>query len=522
MRTRDVENASLHSILEQGLGSDPASRQTLEENEAKQALLKRPSFSVKLRLTLIFLAFLLISAGASITTMLEVRSLDYRVQFVTLADGFANEIQHARRSEKNFFLYGSDLAEVLDHITAASDYWGRAAQEFRHVVSPAELDSITRELAAYRTETTTLMEKAETPGFKESEGFQEIAQSLREHGSKMLDLSLDISRRERQIITETTRQAMRTQFFLLGALLLLTTFIAIHIYRHIILRLNRLLEATQKFARGDFLPITPKRKYRDEFSHLAIALNHMMFELDRRQSLLVESHKMRAVGNLTAGVAHELNNPLNNITLTSEILKQSYRELSQEEIEDMLNDLVTQGERAQRVVKNLLDFARESETKTEYFHIDKLIDETVQLARNQIKLSKIKLDVEVAKNLPPLYGDRELLKQVFLNLFINAIDAMPDGGVLSIGVTEEIKTGFMAIQISDTGAGIPTHILSSIFNPFFTTKPTGKGTGLGLAVSRGIIEKHGGEIDVESKPGEGARFTVYLPIVPIPAGMKAE
>lgn len=399
--------------------------------------------------------------------------------------------------------------------------WG-VSQEFGNVAGAAELDSITRELGAYRDETVTLMEKAKQAEFKEPAEFQAIAQSLRDHGSKMLSLSLDLSRRERQIISATTKRAMRIQFFLLGALLLLTTFIAVHIYRHIILRLNRLLEATQRFAQGDFLPITPKRKYRDEFSHLAIALNHMMYELDRRQTLLVESHKMRAIGNLTAGVAHELNNPLNNITLTSEILKESYHELSESEVEDTLNDLVTQGERAHRVVKNLLDFARESETKTGYFHIDKLIDESVQLARNQIKLSKIRLELQIRPNLPPLYGDRELLKQVFLNLFINAIDAMPNGGVLSIGVTQEEQTRFMAIQIADTGAGIPSHILSSIFNPFFTTKPTGKGTGLGLAVSRGIIEKHGGEIAVESKLGEGARFTVYLPIVPIPAGAAAD
>jgi len=237
---------------------------------------------------------------------------------------------------------------------------------------------------------------------------------------------------------------------------------------------------------------------------------------------LVESHKLRAIGNLTAGVAHELNNPLNNIILTSEVLKDSYHELSDEELDDIVNDLVTQSERAQRVVKNLLDYARESETKTEYFHIDKLLEDTLQLARNQIKLNKIKLAVNVAPNLDPLYGDQELLKQVFLNLVINAIDAMPDGGELRVDVSEETQTGFMAIQISDTGAGIPNHILGSIFNPFFTTKPTGKGTGLGLAVSKGIIEKHGGDIKAESKPGEGARFIVYLPIVPIPAEMRLD
>jgi signal transduction histidine kinase len=229
---------------------------------------------------------------------------------------------------------------------------------------------------------------------------------------------------------------------------------------------------------------------------------------------------MRAVGNLTAGVAHELNNPLNNIILTTEVLKDSYKDLDDEELQDIVNDLITQGERAQRVVKNLLDFARESETKTEYLHLEALIDDTVQLAKNQIKLSKIKLEVHMGNNLPPIYGDKELLKQVFLNLFINAIDAMSGGGVLTIRVTEEKETGFVAVHVTDTGGGIPAHIIGSIFNPFFTTKPTGEGTGLGLAVSRGIIEQHGGDIEVRSKPREGATFTVHLPIVPIPADIE--
>jgi two-component system, NtrC family, sensor kinase len=307
---------------------------------------------------------------------------------------------------------------------------------------------------------------------------------------------------------------------MLVILLALSVIIVSYITRHIIKRLNRLMDATQRFAEGDFSPIMPTRKYKDEFSHLAIAFNHMMYELEKRQSLLVESHKLRAIGNLTAGIAHELNNPLNNIIITSEMLKTDYKELPEEELEDMINDLVIQGERAQQVVKNLLDFARESETKTEYLYLDKLIDETIQLVKNQTKLSKVKLIENITPNLPPIYGDRKLLIQVFLNLFINAIDAMPKGGDLTVNVSEEKKTGFLAVQITDTGDGIPEHLLKSIFNPFFTTKPVGSGTGLGLSVSRGIIEKHGGHIDVESRAGQGATFTAYLPIVPIPAEIK--
>lgn len=510
----------MSEVIQEGLRSDRASGYQAEEEKVKEALLKRPSFSVRSRMTLIFLIFFLVVAGVSVATMFMLSDINDRVALVTLADRFANEIQEARRSEKNFFLYGTDLSDVLQHVSRADSLLKQASTELGHVVGADEIDSLYFDLNQYRHIVDTLIKKEQKPDFDESEEYRATAETLRNCGTRMLVLSLDIARVEQQQIASATERAQRIDLALIVCLLLLSIFVASHIHRHIIARLNRLMEAIQRFASGDFLPITPKRKYKDEFSQMAIALNHMMYELDRRQDLLVESHKMRAIGQLTAGIAHELNNPLNNIILTSAVLMDSYKELSDEELLDIASDLTSQGERAQRVVKNLLDFARESETHVDYIQIDTLVEETVQLAKNQIKLSKINLEVQIDKNLPPIFGDKELLNQVLLNLMLNAIDAMPGGGKLAIKATEEKEIGFIALSISDTGTGIPAHILSSIFNPFFTTKPTGKGTGLGLAVSKGIIEKHGGDIEVKNKPGEGAVFIIHLPIVPIPADIE--
>lgn len=518
MANDDLKDSSFPDILQNNLASSDQ-KSGLDEDRIKQSLQERPRFSVKARLALMFLILFLISAAVSVTGMFMLSMINYRVQYISLADRIANEIQHARRSEKNYFLYNSDLSEVREHTANAGQLLDQASLELGHVIERQELNNIREDLDQYDRIVETLMARGDDPEFKQSEEFREAAQNLRNHGSRMLEVALDISKKERQLISSTTTMAKRINIVLLVTLFLLSIFIISNITRHIIRRLNRLMEATQRFAAGDFTPIMPKRKYRDEFSHLAIAFNHMMYELERRQNILVESHKLRAIGNLTAGIAHELNNPLNNIILTSAMLKDDFKELSDEECEDMINDLVVQGERAQGVVKNLLDFARESETKTEYLRINRLIAETIQLVKNQTKLSKIKLVENIGPNLPPIYGDRQLLIQVFLNLFINAIDAMPNGGVLTVSIIEEKKTGFLAVQVSDSGVGIPEHVLKSIFNPFFTTKPVGSGTGLGLSVSRGIIEKHGGHIDVESKVGQGATFTVFLPIVPIPANI---
>jgi two-component system, NtrC family, sensor kinase len=521
MAQDNIKPSSLSDILQNTPAFNGAySGNNLDEDKIKQSLLERPRFSIKARLTLLFLILFLVSAAVSITAMFMLSMINYRVQYMSLSDRIANEIQHTRRIEKNYFLYNSDLSEVKEHINNANALLEQASLELGHVVGSQELDNIHSDLEKYNEIADSLIAHGNDPAYRQSTEFTLAAQELRNNGSKMLEVSLDISRKERQFINSTVSMAKRIHIGLLIVLLALSIFIVSNISRHLIKRLNRLMDATQRFAEGDFVPITPTRKYMDEFSHLAIAFNHMMYELEKRQSLLVESHKLRAIGNLTAGIAHELNNPLNNIIITSEMLKTDWKELPEEECADMINDLVVQGERAQQVVKNLLDFARESETKTEYLRIDTLIAETIQLVKNQTKLSKVKIEEAIGKNLPPIYGDRKLLIQVLLNLIINAIDAMPNGGNLTITVKEEKKIGFLAVQVTDTGGGIPEHIIKSIFNPFFTTKPTGSGTGLGLSVSRGIIEKHGGHIDVESKPGQGTTFTVYLPIVPIPADIK--
>jgi signal transduction histidine kinase len=242
----------------------------------------------------------------------------------------------------------------------------------------------------------------------------------------------------------------------------------------------------------------------------------MMRELAHRHDVLVQSHKLRAVGTLTSGVAHELNNPINNITLTAEMLKEDYATLTDGERLDMVNDLVTQAERSQKIVRNLLDFARESEIKTEKLDLAELVRRSAGLAENQIKLSGARIQLQIPDNLPPVHGDRQSLSQVLLNLLLNALDAVGKGGQVTITAREARKEGFVEILVSDDGKGIPPHVLPYIFDPFFTTKSRGKGTGLGLSVSLGIVRQHGGDIQVQSQPAKGSTFIVMLPAVLVP------
>jgi signal transduction histidine kinase len=282
--------------------------------------------------------------------------------------------------------------------------------------------------------------------------------------------------------------------------------------------LKVLMDATQRIADGDITtPIMPVRRYRDEFTELSLAMNSMMNQLAQRQEQLIKAHKLKAVGTLTAGVAHELNNPINNIMLTAAMLQEDYSEINDTERLDMIHDLVEQADRSQKIIRNLLEFAREREIDTHLFQLDEIIEESLQLVTNQLKLYKIKVERRFSPNLGPISGDKQQLAQVFLNLALNAIDAMPNGGSLTIETDTIREDSYLKVDFTDSGTGIADHIKPHIFDPFFTSKPQGKGTGLGLSVSLGIIRKHGGDILVDSRIDEGTTFSVLLPMAKIPS-----
>jgi len=311
--------------------------------------------------------------------------------------------------------------------------------------------------------------------------------------------------------------AKRVPLYFMCALFILMIFVFTFLTRQLLLTLNRFMEYTIRIGEGDFSPILPARKYKDEFTKLAAAFNHMIKELDHKHNVLLESHKLRAIGTLVAGVAHELNNPLNNTLLTASMLTEDFHTLSDDEKIEMINDVIGETERAQRVVKNLLDFAREGETELAPLEIDKIVEDSTRLVVNQVKFAKVDLKLDCEKNLPKIHGDEQKLKQVFVNLILNAVDVLPPGGEIRIHVKKDNSPGYVLVMVTDNGPGIPEHIQGRIFEPFFTTKSQAKGTGLGLSVSRGIIKKIGGYIHLTSSPGQGTTFTVSLPATESPS-----
>jgi two-component system NtrC family sensor kinase len=478
--------------------------------EAQRALRERPSLSIRLRVISGFALCFVLSGSVILWSQWTLADIERKLRFLESAGSYLSEIEQARRNEKNFLLYGTNLTDARSHVVQGRAIIEQDADKVQAVVGRRSYQTMVLHLDQYRS----LLDRLEgTAPTRRSE----MEAELRSHGQIMVSTAQSLVAHERQLIDVKFRMIKRAPLVFLAILLLLVVYVAHFLNRQILAPIKRLLGYTDRIADGNLTPIMPVRKYRDEFTSLVMAMNHMMNELKRRQELLIHSHKLRAVGTLTAGIAHEINNPLNNITISGAMLKEEYVSLSDPQRLERVDEIIAQAERAERIVRNLLDFARESEAKTEHLEMRRLLDETLRLAANQLRIARVRVALEVPEGLPTIHGDRQQLHQVFLNLLLNAVDAMPDGGHLRISALSGEEPGFMTVRVADQGTGIPEHILDNIFDPFFTTKVTGKGTGLGLSVSLGIVRQHGGHLKVESKVGRGTTVTVLLPVSNIPS-----
>jgi hypothetical protein len=222
---------------------------------------------------------------------------------------------------------------------------------------------------------------------------------------------------------------------------------------------------------------------------------------------LMQAEKLSSIGLLAAGIAHEVNTPIAGISSYTQMLLKDTPESDRRK--HILEKIEKQTFRAAEIVNGLLNFSRLNGSEFKDVDINQLIDDSLALLNHQLKSGHISVDSQFDQSLPPVYGNAGKLQQVFINLFLNARDAMPSGGELAVQTA--MNESMVVVDISDTGLGISKENIKRIFDPFFTTKDIGKGTGLGLAVTYGIIQEHGGRIFVNSDSGRGTHFRVKLP-----------
>jgi signal transduction histidine kinase len=275
--------------------------------------------------------------------------------------------------------------------------------------------------------------------------------------------------------------------------------------------LNTLLKATERLKEGDLDYRVEGLK--NEFGKVAESFNEMSASLKEQMIKMQRTEQMVVLGELSAGLAHEIKNPLTGIKLSLEVI--SNEESISKDNKDTLLKLTDECRRIDSLIKNLLNFAKPPHPKLLLIDINSVLDKTILFSLQHTSLlsnddSPINVSKDLDKTIPEIMADPIKLQQAFLNLLLNAVHAMPDGGTLSVMTSYDKEANIIRIKLSDTGKGIDNEVISRIFQPFFTTKP--KGTGLGLAITKRLIEQHDGTLSVENNPDGGAVFTISIPV----------
>jgi len=284
---------------------------------------------------------------------------------------------------------------------------------------------------------------------------------------------------------------------------------------------ERLVEATRTVAEGN-LTSRIESKRQDELGRLAHSFDQMTDELAEAQEQLYHSQKLASIGRLAAGVAHEINNPLTGVLTFSSFLVKRMQD--NPEVREDLETIVRETKRCRRIVKGLLDFSKQVPVRKANIDIGEVIERAMSIVESRLNLDNISVSRQLSDDLPLVTADPDQLLQVFINLLVNAADAIgKSGGEISIRAHPRTGNGRREVEIivADNGCGIPTDEIGKVFEPFYTTKDR-EGTGLGLAVVWGIVDKHGGAVDLTSEVGVGTTVTLRLPVGRRSAGTAQE
>src|SRR5271169_588787 len=352
----------------------------------------------------------------------------------------------------------------------------------------------------------------------------------------VLDTNLSLAQADAQVKTSSTRMLIYTA----GAMVIIAVLSWLFVWREVGQPIKALKKGTEHLSRGE-LGYQIEVRSQDEVGDLAHSFNDMSLQLraaneeivtwaktledrvDHKTRELKRAHdhvlhveKMASIGKMAAVVAHEVNNPLSGILTYAKLLRKwvgsgQVEHEKREEAMECLELIATESRRCGDLVKNLLTLSRSAPMNIEHTDLQAVIDRCLLLVRHQLELGGIHLELNVAEDLPRVPCDPAQIEQVLIALIMNAIDAMPRGGNLWLQTRQSNDGREIDIQVRDDGAGIAPDVLPQIFEPFLTTKESGHGVGLGLAISRGIVERHGGRIEVQSELGRGTTFTVTLP-----------
>jgi signal transduction histidine kinase len=516
------------------------------------------SLKKKIALSFIISAFVIGALAAfEYVNFIEIKK---EIRYLEITDTIRSKSLQLRRHEKNFFLYGPSPGESQAIHTYLAELNGIISENLSMDKS-GELSQLKSSLSEYerRFNNIELQARGVSAGFQKLKASQRgfgrlfpLIEStfleqplkveeflkevfplssdhkvlvglrglnsdmiiLRKYGEDILIFSKEIDKVARENVERVIRISQIAILIFFPFFLMLGIGTLFVISNNVVKRLKEVIAVVERTGMGDF-PKVPVPSRRDEVGVLIRKFNEMEeqlaqreVEIERKNRELLQSKKLAAIGTLASGVAHELNNPLNNIYISAQILEREAKDAPSPMIRETVNDIVGQTIRVKGIVGDLLEFARGREPLFAEVELNELIMGAYKLVSTATDTAKVTFAMETDPTGIRVDADHEQLERVFINLFTNAVAAMSGAGELKITVRR--KGEGIEVRVSDSGKGIAADTLEKIFEPFYTTRD--RGTGLGLAIVFNIIRKHGGEIKAESVEGKGTTFTIVLPV----------
>lgn len=480
--------------------------------------------SIAQKIMIFYIAGIFVAVGLSLIVLSDIWLIKQKIELEGNISNLFETIQEIRRTEKNFFLYKNevDYNDNLSYIKTVKKFIKN--QKFEGLKIGNAIQELSDTLQNYETLMLQLKENISSPSVTSLE------QSIREKGKILTHIAENIKTTEHKIIKDSLNNILKYSIVLIIIFFIIPFILfGLGLTRLISGPLKELENKMKKIVDGKIYYIEVKSKDKEILS-LVETFNKVLKELEAKQKQLIQAEKLSSLGTLMSGIAHELNNPLSNISTSCQILLEELEDSDTQYKKELLQAIGSQTERAKNIIKTVLDFSRRKELKKETIPAQKLIEDTIIFIKGELP-TKVNLSVEVENSLS-IYADKQKIQQVLLNLIKNAIHACDNNGEIKIKVyssTQEaldkhlflkkegkcvgelsVNKEFIIIEVQDNGPGIPPEILSKIFEPFFTTKES-KGSGLGLFITQELIRDHDGCICVDSVAGRGTTFIIMLP-----------
>lgn len=470
---------------------------------------KTISLNLRQKMIVCFCMLLFFYIIVGITFLKDFKLFSEDVNLLMHAGNLSNICLEIRRYEKNFIIRQDkeDFIKALEYVKEAQETVPKVIGELRIMLPSSHLQDLSTNLESYKHYFLIFKNEC-SPGMNIDEC--PSLESLRFLGQKLVTITEDLVRYEQQKMNDFIAQFRSRLLKTIVFLIILSIFIIAILYKAIIIPLKSVEKAAMNIANGTFtlLPVDTKK---GEVRSVLRAFNQMVRELEEKQEQLFQAKKLSSIGTLASGTAHQINNPLNNISTSCQLALDSIDPEQDPFVAKMLETINQETQRAGEIVRSLLEFSRVQTFSLQPRKLGPIVAKVKQLVASEIPAG-INLETDIPDDII-IFVDVQKLVEALLNLTINAIQAIPEPpGTVSIRAEIEANNKNVNITVADTGTGIDKENLQKIFDPFFTTKKAGSGTGLGLSVVYGIIKKQHGLIRVESEKGKGSKFIITLPL----------